>query len=705
MFQKIFLFLFVFSGIIINNAQSQSPFPPINPQNITIVRDSFGVPHIFAKTDAEVAYGLAYANSEDAFAYMQEMIIMGKGMAGRLHGKDGAGKDFIFHLLGIKKLVNENYDSLPAPFLKYLDGYCQGVNSYAQLHKKEVLLKNVFPVSHRDVLQTYALTACLISWVHFQLKEILNGGYDSSEMNWGSNAFALKANRTIEGKTSLVINPHVPLDGPFSLYEAHICSEEGLNFTGALQQGSISPLLGNNENLGWAMTYNLLDLVDTYKLKMHPEKKNLYEFDGNWLTLKKNVFWLKVKIGKFIVPVRKVSFQSVYGATLKSKPNKKEANKPGGSFYSIRMPGNMTFRMPQHFYELCKTKNLEEFKSVFKKQMLIRFNIVYADRFDNIFYLCNGIIPDRDTTYNWEGVVPGNTSKTLWKKFIPMENLPQVENPECGFVCSMNHSEFNVTCKKNNLVNNYAKYPKTIGLRYGNNNRSTRFMELINQKDKFSLSDIKRIKFDHQFPDSSYFLSTLKPLLELDTLKYPHISKSISILKNWDKKANPESPGATMAALTLDYIFKKKNYWVENFINGVHVDESMFALALDSAQKHLLKYFGKLNVPLGDFQKLVRGNIEMPLPGYSDMLLANYIESYKDGKYKGFIGDSYTHIVQFSGNGPETIETLVPFGSSAKPGSSHYSDQMQNFVDHKTKKMTLNKEEIMKNAERIYHPQ
>ena len=686
----------LFFIVCLFSANAQLNYPKINPEAITIARDSFGVPHIFAKTDAEVAYGLAYANAEDAFGYMQETLIMGKGMAGRLHGKDGAAKDFLFNLFGIKKLVNEKYDSLPKEFLKYLDGYCQGINAYAKTHKKEIILKHVFPVSHKDILQTYSFTACLISWVHFQVQNIMNGKFDVQEMNWGSNAFALKASRTADGKTCLVINPHVPLDGQFSLYEAHICSEEGINFTGALQQGSIAPLLGNNENLGWAMTYNYLDLVDTYKLKMHPKKKNLYEFDGNWLKLEKNVFWLKVKIGKLTLPVRKVTYKSIYGATLKS---------PKGEMYSLRMAGNMDIRMPQHFYELCKTKNLEEFKQVFKKQMLIRFNIVYADREDNIFYYCNGIIPERDTSYHWENVVPGNTSKTLWKKFIPMENLPQVENPSCGYVFNTNHCEFNTTCLAENIKIDDVRFPRHIGLRYGDNNRSGRFMELIEQKEKYSLEEIKAIKFDCRFPDSSYFLSTIKPLIQLDEKKYPHLSKSISILKDWDKKADPSSVGATMAAVAMDYIFKKKKYWVEDFIHGVHADESTFAEAVDTAQKHLLKYFGKLEVPLGDFQKLVRGNIEMPLPGYSDMLLANYIEPYKDGKYKGFIGDSYTHFVQFSKKGVENIETLVPFGSSAKPESKHYSDQMKNFVEHKTKKMTLNKEDIMKNAERIYHPE
>lgn len=695
--KKIIPLLVFFSFCFYFSAKSQVFFPKINPQNITIARDSFGVPHIFSKTDAEVAYGLAYANAEDAFAFMQETVIMGKGMSGRLHGKEGAQKDFIFNLFEIKKLVDENYDSLPQDFLKYLDGYCQGLNAYAKNHKDEILLKKVFPVSHKDILQSYALTACLISWVHFQLKDIMSGKFDTQDMNWGSNAFAFQAKRTTDGKTTLVINPHVPLDGQFSLYEAHICSEEGINFTGALQQGSIALLLGNNEYLGWGMTYNLLDLVDNYKLKMHPQKNKLYEFDGQWLKLEKKPLWLKVKIARhFIIPVRKVAYKSVYGATVRS---------PKGEFHSLRLPGNMGIRMPQHFYELSRTKNLEEFKAVFKKQMLIRFNIVYADKYDNIFYLCNGIIPDRDTSYNWETVVPGNSSKTLWKKFIPMERLPQVENPACGYVYNANHSEFNVTCKENNLVVDDVKYPRNIGLRYGNNNRSGRFMELVSKKEKFSYDDIKAMKFDHQFPDTSYFLSTIKPLFELDTAKYPHLAKSILILKGWDKKAETNSIGATMFGLSLDYIFKKEKYWVEDFIKGIHVNENTFVEAVDSAQKHLYRYFGKLEVPLGDIMKHVRGDVELPLPGYSDMLLANYPQPYKNGRYRGFMGDSYTHFVQFSNDGPENIETQVPFGSSAKPGSKHYTDQMQNFADHKTKKMTMNKEEIMKNAERVYHPE
>ncbi|MBK7149979.1 MAG: penicillin acylase family protein [Bacteroidetes bacterium] len=128
--KKLFLFLF---AAALQPAFAQTVSNPINPANVTIVRDSFGIPHIFAKTDAEVAYGLAWANAEDAFPVMQDLIYTGKGFMGRKDGISGAKNDFFAHAIGAARLVNEKFDTdLTPEFKKYVDGYAQGINAYAK---------------------------------------------------------------------------------------------------------------------------------------------------------------------------------------------------------------------------------------------------------------------------------------------------------------------------------------------------------------------------------------------------------------------------------------------------------------------------------------------------------------------------------------------------------------------------------------------
>lgn len=214
-----------------------SHFDKVDHTKIQIVRDSWGVPHIFADQDHEVAYGLAWANAEDDFGTMQELLIAGQGRSGQLMGKDGAKRDFLLHAFGIKDIVDAKFDSVfTEEFKEYLDGYAQGLNSYAESYPEEVLLSGLFPIAGKDLVYGNVFAACIVSGGHNEVAKIIKGDYDGGSTWLGSNAMAFNPNKTADGSTILVVNPHQPMEGPFSWYEAHLCSNEGLNIVGGLSQ-------------------------------------------------------------------------------------------------------------------------------------------------------------------------------------------------------------------------------------------------------------------------------------------------------------------------------------------------------------------------------------------------------------------------------------------------------------------------------------
>lgn len=672
-------------------------FEKINPEAISIVRDEWGVPHIFAATDAEVAYGLAWANAEDDFPTMQELILAGKGMAGRGMGKNGAKRDFITHLAGIEELVESHYETdISDDFKKYLDGYCQGLNAYAMENPEEIIFRKSFPVEPKDILKGYIFATTVISGVHTEVGSIMSGHYDERGRTWmGSNAMAFSPVKTDDQSTILVVNPHQPIEGPFSWYEAHLCSEEGLNIIGALFPGGTGIFLGTNENLGWAHTVNKLDIVDVYRLEMHPdkEKKNFYKFDGEWLELEERPINLKVKVaGLLTLPFRRKTYWSKYGATLKSKD---------GEFYSVKFPANEDVRAPEQMFRMNKASNYTEFHEALEMQAYPRYNIVYADKSDNIFYINNGKLPVRDPQYQWDKVLPGNTSKTLWTEFHPLEDLPQILNPKCGYLFNTNHSPFNATCDDENLCE--FDYPEYMGFDEGNNNRSERFMELLRRYETVSLEDVKAIKFDDQLPETSLFLASLDKFSDINPADYPKIASSLEKMQQWDKSTSKENEDAGLFLLTLTYIFDQLDLGVSSFMDGIDVAEDMYIDAVTYAQGHLLKHFNTLDIQLGEMQRHVRGGREIALGGFPDVMAPNYDVPYKKGKFKSFVGDSYVQFSRFK-DGKVEIETLHPYGASSRPNSPHYSDQMELYANHKTKRMTLDKEEILRNAKRNYHP-
>ena len=671
-----------------------SHFEKVDVKKIHIVRDSWGVPHIFADQDHEVAYGLAWANAEDDFFTMQELLIAGQGRSGKLKGKEGAKRDFLLHAFKVKDIVDEQFESVfTEEYQEYLDGYAQGINAFAASYPEEVLLNGIFPIQAKDLVYGNVFAACIVSGGHVEVANILKGTYDGGSTWMGSNAMAFNENKTEDGSTILVVNPHQPMEGPFSWYEAHLCSNEGMNILGALFPGGPAVFLGTNENLGWAHTVNKLDLVDVYKLKMSEEKKRMYEFDGEWHELERRPTILKVKLSNLLtVPVPKMTYWSKHGATIKSKD---------GDFYSVRLGANQHVNAVEQIYRMNKASNFDEFYEALSMEAHPRYNVIYADKDGNVMYLNNGLIPIRNEDYNWASVLPGDTSATLWTEFHPIEERPQVINPTCGYVFNTNNTPFNATSASENL--NPMDYPAYFGFESGDNNRSTRLVQLLEEYEKVSLEDVKRMKFDCQLPDSSTFFASTENFMELDPNCFPDVTESILKMQNWDRRADKESEAAGMYLLTYQYIFDKLKLGTDAFIEGMDVDDNLFIEAVAYANDHLMEYFETLDVTLGELQVHVRGDKEYGVNGFADALAANYNMPYTNGKFKTFVADSYVQFSQWK-DGELSIESLHPYGASNREWSKHYNDQMELYVNQQTKKMTLDKEEIYAHAEKIYHP-
>ena len=224
------LLLFRITVLVPLFAQNNPGQAGINPAKVTIARDEYGVPHIFAQTDPEVAYGLAWAHAEDDFKTIQLLILPTKGLLGRHLGKKGAAADYIVELLRAPELVAEQGATALSPdYRAVLGGYLQGLNDYARTHPTEVLVKGAFPVSISDYLKASVLSLSIISGVDRALQAIYGGKVPT--LDWlqpvGSNAIAVHRTKTTEGKTLLAINSHQPLEGPVAWYEAHLCSEQG----------------------------------------------------------------------------------------------------------------------------------------------------------------------------------------------------------------------------------------------------------------------------------------------------------------------------------------------------------------------------------------------------------------------------------------------------------------------------------------------
>jgi len=688
---KFLLILFVF-GIYSCGAPER-----ITNTNVQIARDKWGVPHIKGKTDIDVVYGLGWAQCEDDFVTLQEQMLASKGMLGELKGKDGLVIDFAIKFMGLREEVDKRYNSEVSPLQKELiTSYLSAVNNFAALNPDEVLIKDAFPITPQDALVGNLLGVVAISGSQGHLEKIMNNTI-IDDLPRGSNAIAISNSKTIGDKTFLAINSHQPLEGWYSWYEAHLNSEEGLNILGGTFPGGLTIFHGVNENLGWAQTVNHADFTDVYKLEMDPENDLHYLLDGKSTALIKKKYWSWMKLWKFIkIPIRRTIYESIYGPTFETE----------NGFFAWRAVAPRGLKMGEQWFAMNKATSFDEFKSALEIQGIPCTNIVYADREDNIYFISNARLPKRNPSYQWDKVLPGNTTATLWDDDdnYSINEIPNIINPPSGYVFNTNNSPFNAS----DTADDYQQSDlnNTQGFQHENihNNRSKQFQKLIAEYDSLSYQDFKDVKFSTYYP--SYMMTpnvtNLELMMDQDPTKYPDIADAITLLNKWDRNTTIDNTGIAFfnfAYKELEKVIKPQG----KFKRDGKINEDDCIKAITAARKYMMDTYGNLEIPWGDVQRHIRGDVNLPLSGGPDVLAAMYAVEHKDKQIKGVAGESYIALVQFTNDGVE-IETINAYGSSAEPDSPHYTDQMQLFVDRKLKPMSLDIAKAFAEADTVYYP-
>ena len=504
----------------------------------------------------------------------------------------------------------------------------------------------------------------------------------------GSNVIAMNSNKTSSGETFLAINTHQPLDGPSAWYEVHLQSKEGTNIIGTLYPGTPHVLIGVNENLGWSHTVNYPDKTDVFKLKM--KDKSSYIVDDEIHKLEKFNAEVYIKVLGIPIKIKRKYYKSIFGPTLKNK----------SGFYSIRTPTLFNLSALEQWWKMGKSKNFTEFYEALKMNSIPGFNVGYADKNDTIFYLSNAILPKRAEGYNWKGVVSGDTKKTLWDEFYKVEDLPQVIQPNSGYIYNANHSPFKSTSNDENPKE--KNYSRDMGFETYDNNRSIRLKHLIDSYEKVSFEDFKKIKYDNSFP--SKFNYSFMDISIIENLKLKNEDFNFELLsriQKWDRSTNIDSNGAAIYGVL--YYNLVRNYRDQILENNNIVSKEILLSALSDVNFYLIENFGSIDITLGDYQKLVRGDKEIPIWGLPDVITAMTSRPYKNGKIRVFAGESYIGLIRFTKDGPE-MESVISYGNSDNSNSDHYSDQMELYSKFKTKKMTFNRDDIYRNAKSIYKP-
>ncbi|HMU82282.1 MAG TPA: penicillin acylase family protein [Leptospiraceae bacterium] len=679
---------------IINRPLPVDPAWTAQAKNVTIIRDEWGVPHIKGKTDADAAFGLAYAHCEDDFKFIQGGMVAARGDLARLViSKEAVVNDFYVRLFKIRERADRDYDKISPDFRKVLEAYANGVNYYAATHPSEAKSK-FFPASGKDIAAGFIHKIPLFIGADKAMQKImgdqplrvddpLDNAVAFQGLPVGSNAHALSHTRTADGATYLNINSHQPWEGPVAWYEAHVQSEEGWNMTGGTFPGAPFILHGHNDHLGWAHTVNYPDLVDVYKLKLD-EQEDQYMFDGQLRPLNKTSVRIQVDIGLFDLPIPMSTYESAQGPVLKSDHGK----------YAVRVSGiDRLIFAGEQWYRMNKARNLTEWKKAMQMQAIPMFNAVYADA-SNIFYVYNASLPTgRVPNQSYRKVLPGDTSQNIWDdKILPFAKLPDVENPPSGFIQNCNSSPFETTTGPGNP--DPGRYSLSMGIEKRSTNRSMRSRELLSKPGKISFEDFLRMKWDRTYaPRSPIYEYAINPLLRDFKPQNEDESQALELLRKWNGRAD-DSPGSSLAILVYRPI------WQQTDLDHGPIPDR--AILLRDAISFLKKHYGKLDVPLSILQRMRHGHLDEGLVGGPDVLNAAHSLEEKD-HIVGVAGDSYVLIVQFQ---PANVKSwsIHQYGNSTHKGSAHFADQMPLFLKRTLKSTFRDVRDLNEHTECQYHP-
>ena len=693
-------------------------------QQIKIIRDSFGIPHIYGKTDADAIFGLLYAQCEDDFKRVELNYIEKLGRLSEINGE----KDLYNDLLN--RLVIDSVDAIhdykkAEPWLKkILNAYADGINYfiYKNSTKKPLLLNRFepwYPLLWTDgsigAISTGGISVKEIKNFYGEFNEEVTFISNKEEDPTGSNGFAFAPKITESGNSILYINPHVTF---YFRPEVHVVSEEGLNTYGAVTWGQPFVYQGFNEYCGWMHTSSQADISDTYIEKL--EKINgkwLYQYDGKRRDITTKNISIKYKTDKGLVAKLFKTLFTHHGPIL---------TKRNGEFLSLKHNNRDTKGFIQSWLR-TKASSFEAFKKTMDMGANPSNNTVYADVEGNIAYWHGNFLPKRDPHYNWEQPVDGTIKATEWQGFHTVEESVHLYNPINGWLQNCNSTPFTVAGEFSPKKENYVSYLAPDEENYRGIN-SVRILSTA--KQKFTLEkviaagyDTKLTAFEDLIPALLLNFENYKKYVSSTDSITIILEKPIAILKQWTYRVDTNS-----IATTLAIEWGQKLLPLINNSNGdgfVDKTKAFCILAgtntllepLVATLRDLKSKFGTWEIPWGElnrFQRIsnnIANQFDDEKPSYPVAfasstwgMLPSYISKSFEGTKKryGVHGNSFVCAVEFGKK--IKAKSLLAGGESGNVNSKHFFDQGEMYSKGIFKDVLFYKEDVLKYAKKMYHP-
>lgn len=678
-------------------AATLEDYSPPPTGSVKIVRDRFGVPHIIAGDNWSLLYGVGYAQAEDQLENLYVNLMRGQGRAAEREGFSQVIFDHLMRLLEIPRRSQEAYEQLSDEEQEHLDAFCAGVNAYIERNRAQVP-DWIEPIAGPQVVgfamyvdTIFCISNCRDDLSRAGIKLVGLEQFDRDrESAYGSNQFAISPQRSATGATQLSMDPHLPHTGFFRWYEMHLVGPE-INVMGACFFGSPYVSMGRTENTAWCMTVNAPDLGDVFAFEVNPDNPQQYKGLNGWqdFTESKETYGVAMPGG--------MTKQSMGCKRTDVGPVVVERD---GMAYVFALPLPEGPSRVRQLYHMAKARDVQEFRDSLAPLGLAMFNLVYADKAGDIFYISNGRVPKRDTRISSRDIRPGDQEWARWQGFHGLDDMPQVLNPKSGYLLNTNSGPQNVTPDEAPRPDDFLPY--LMGQEA--NSRWRRLAELLAADESIDWLEMHTYAVDTQLEAGTQHKDAVVKLLRAQSDSAGDdaatVAEAADVLERWDLRTDVDSRGAALFFVL----------WTNDaFVKAVNDGDGAAAVKqlVDVADK-VRKQLGSLDAPWGEFSRIRRGKIEVGIAGCGAHRTNKGQETIgatlrpsggevKRGRRYLTAGSSYGMIVDFAGD-TQAISCL-PYGVSDDPESPHYADQLPLYVEGKFKPAWFFPAELASNSE------
>ncbi len=682
---------------------------------VQIRRTAYGVPHIQADTLEAVAFGFGYCQAEDHWPNILRGMIGVRGELAATFGpdeaKDGDGKNLKSDLFNrqfrVYQRAVDSYHKLDPDYRAMCEGFAAGLDYYVEKHR-EALPDWVPTVTGHDVVAygfagvmrfAFNRGKVIEDFLKAQGVETALLCPDDGDVEVGSNMWALAPSRSRSGQAILLGNPHQPWSPVATYYEAQLTVPGKLNFYGSTFIGRPVLTTGWNEQLGWSHTVNYPDLEEIYELALDRERPDHYRFDGDALPLVRDDVQLEVK-----TPEGKRTESRTFWHTPLGPVVLRTADK----VYVLRSACYENYRAYEQWLKMSQATSLAQFRGVLEMRQIPMFNICYADRAGNIFYLWNGTVPRLPHAAHKAEAVPAARSADIWTEFLAVAELPQLLNPPGGYVQNCNSPPFFTNLRAPLDPANYPSYfpANNVSL------RSQHSLRLVDNDEKFSLEEVRDRKHSPLMLLGERVKGDLVAAVR-ESGPNSEAEAGIAAIEGWDGTVRADSRGGTLFANWWERYEEKgkPNFAVEwsaaeptSTPRGL-ADKPRAVTTFLAALEEVNRLHGRPDVTWGEAHRMRKGSDDFPVSGGSGLKGCFRVLGFQradDGKLVANGGDSWVFAVEFSQ--PPKAYTVVAYSQSEIEGAPHFNDQAPLFSNNEMKRAAFTDAEIDAQLLKTYHP-